>query len=140
MITLADYFGPWLGHLGATNDRVNNAELFLEKVNRLLSAYGRGVPINPVTKTGIAGKEFGGFRPQSCKQGAPRSSHKDGRGVDIYDPREELDGWLTDDILEAYSLYREHPDATSKGYRGASDSWCHLTDRPPPSGKRTFWP
>lgn len=132
MISLSDYFGPWLGHPDATPDRVDNAEFLLEHVNRLLSAYGKPLPINPNTKTNISGATFGGFRPQSCPQGAPGSSHKDGEGVDVYDPDNALDDWLTDGILAAYGLYREAPDATP--------GWCHLTRRAPKSGKRTFRP
>ena len=39
-----------------------------------------------------------------------------------------LDDWLDDDTLERYGLYREAPDATPH--------WCHLTTRPPMSGRR----
>lgn len=132
MIFLSDYLGPWLGHPDATNDMVANAEFLLEKVNRLLHAYGKELPINPNTKTNISGQTFGGFRPQSCPQGSLGSSHKEGRGVDIYDPENDLDDWITDGILTAYHLYREAPDSTFH--------WCHLTDRAPKSGNRTFRP
>jgi hypothetical protein len=61
-----------------------------------------------------------------------RRQLKQGRAVDVYDPDGHLDAWITDDILEDFGLYREHPDSTS--------TWCHLTDRAPGSGHRTFWP
>jgi len=57
---------------------------------------------------------------------------KNGRGVDIYDPENALDNWLTDAILERHGLFRESPLHTPR--------WCHLTDRAPKSGKRTFLP
>lgn len=88
--------------------------------------------INPRTHTYVAGETYGGFRPQDCPQGAPHSSHKQGQAVDIYDPDNALDNYVTDAILEAYGLYREAPSATLR--------WCHLSDRPPGSGKRTFQP
>ncbi len=132
MITLSQYFGHWGNHRDATPERVANAETLLEKVNRLLAAYRDELPVNPVTQSNVSGAKFGGFRPMDCTQGAATSSHKDGRGVDVFDPKGELDAWLTDGILEAYGLYREHPEKT--------DGWCHLTDRAPPSKRRTFWP
>jgi hypothetical protein len=114
MIFLADYFGPWVDHKDATEEVKKNAEVLLEKVANLLD------------------ETYGGFRPQDCPQGSPNSSHKVGRGVDIYDPLNALDNWLTDALLEKYGLYRESPLAT-KG-------WCHLSDRAPGSGRRTFSP
>ena len=52
--------------------------------------------------------------------------------VDIFDPKNEIDGAITDQLLIAHELYREHPAAT-KG-------WCHLTTRAPHSGNRSFLP
>lgn len=135
MITLKDYFGPWLGHPDATSARLHNADTLLDRVNRLVDAATQdGVKLltNPATGTNISGQLFGGFRPQSCPQGAPHSSHKQGQGIDLYDPHNELDAWLDDDRLVAFGLFREHPDATQR--------WCHLTTRQPGSGNRTFLP
>lgn len=135
MITLADYFGPWLDCRDATDERRENAQQLLEMVNPLLDAAAQAgvlLPINPSTGSQVSGATYGGFRPKSCPQGAEHSSHKDGEGVDVYDPQNQLDAWLTDEILDAYGLYREHPDATH--------TWCHLTTRAPRSGRRTFKP
>lgn len=132
---MVDYFGPWAGHKDATDEVKANAETFLEKVNNLLyDAFAHMIDLeeNPATGTLVSGKTYGGFRPQDCPQGAPNSSHKIGRGIDIYDPENTLDNWITDAILEKHGLYREAPLAT----RG----WCHLTDRAPGSGRRTFQP
>ncbi len=135
MISVADYFGPWLNHPDATEERKANAQALLERVNNLLDdAFLDYVDLvdNPVTETLISGKTYGGFRPQDCPQGASNSSHKIGRGVDIYDPQNYLDNWLTDAILERHELYREAPLYTPR--------WCHLTDRAPGSGNRSFMP
>lgn len=135
MILLSDYFGPWIDHPDATDERKKNAEAMLAKVASLLDdAFQNDVDLidNPTTGTLVSGQKYGGFRPQSCPQGAPQSSHKEGRGVDIYDPVNELDNWITDKILEKHELYRESPLVT-KG-------WCHLTDRAPRSKWRTFMP
>lgn len=142
MITLEEYFGPWIKHVDATNARKTSAGLLLNKINAmLLLEYPKQIPFNPTTSSIISGTKYGGFRPQYCPQGASTSSHKDGRGGDIYDPLNELDDWLSkfdtnggkhNSMLEKYGLYREHPSKT--------DTWCHLTDRPPGSGNRTFMP
>lgn len=135
MITLDDYFGKWLFCDDATAECKDNAALLLYRVNQLLdTAVADGVTLlsNPITNSQVSGSTYGGFRPQSCPQGAPTSSHKEGMGVDIYDPYGDLDKWLTDETLERFGLYREAPSTT--------DSWCHLTTRPPRSGHRTFFP
>lgn len=144
MILLHEYFGKWADHADVTDEVENTAIALLDKVNGLLShAYHDGIAeqLNPATQSCISGKEYGGFRPQCCRQGAPKSSHKTGAGVDIYDPDNELDAWIntfdTEDgarntILEHYGLYRE-ASADTQG-------WCHLTTRAPGSGRRTFKP
>ena len=131
MITTADYFGPWGTHPDVTGTVRLKAGLMLQMVNLLLLECGK-LPVNPKTMTQISGEKYGGFRPMDCKQGAPQSSHKTGEGIDIYDPDNKLDEWLTDEILETYGLYREHPSKTP--------SWCHLSTRAPGSGRRTFMP
>lgn len=131
MITTSQYFI----NREASNDIRAAAIYFLLKVNKLLEAAndaGVDIPINPKTGSQISGTTEGGFRLCTCTQGAPNSSHREGRGVDLYDPHNALDNWLDDAKLEQYGLFREHPDATPL--------WCHLTDRPPHSGKRTFLP
>lgn len=134
-ITVSDYFGKWIDHADATAERKEAAQVMLDKVNAILTeAEANGVELhtNPKTQTHVSGEQYGGFRPQECPQGAPHSSHKEGRAVDVYDPDNALDRWVTDARLEAFGLYREHPDSTPR--------WCHLTDRAPGSGRRTFYP
>jgi hypothetical protein len=137
MISLSDYVGPH-SHSADWNDtRRANAEALLPPVNDLLAqAVADGVKLhtNPATGSYVSGQTMGGFRPQSCTQGAPGSSHKQGMAVDIYDPLHKLAPWCLAnlDVLEALGLYMEHPDATS--------TWCHLTTRAPHSGRRAFFP
>jgi hypothetical protein len=135
MITLDQYVGPHAKSPDWTPERRVNAVSLLAAVNSLiaeLSDSGVVFQINPATKSQVSGQTFGGFRPQSCPQGAPNSSHKQGQGVDIYDPKNAIDDALTDSILEIHGLYREAPSATNH--------WCHLTTRAPGSKKRTFLP
>jgi len=115
-----------------TEQRQENAQKLLVQVNALEESCDFDWPINPATKSQVSGQTYGGFRPQDCPQGAPHSSHKEGLAVDVYDPQNTLDGALTDEILEQFELYREAPQSTPH--------WCHLTIRPPGSGKRTFQP
>ena len=92
--------------------------------------------VNPHTRSRISGSPNGdgdgGFRTPGSRTGAPNSAHKEGRAVDVYDPNNSLDLWLTDAVLEKHGLYREAPSATP--------GWCHLQTRAPGSGNRTFQP
>lgn len=135
MISQKDLFGQWAGSPDATVERWENARRLLPRVNKLLEAAeedGVVVPQNPHTGSQISGNGLGGFRPQSCAIGAPKSAHKQGKAVDVFDPQGALERWLTDELLEEFGLYREEPNATP--------GWVHLTDRAPGSGKRTFQP
>lgn len=135
MISIDQYFGIYANHDDAGPGMYAAAESMLERVNRLLhQAENEGVLLqtNPNTNSRISGTENGGFRPQDCPIGALRSTHKQARAVDIFDPDNTLDAWLTDEKLADFGLYREHPDDTPH--------WCHLTDKAPGSGKRTFKP
>lgn len=135
MIALLDYFGNLFEHPDATDERKEAARSLLAKVNALLAdamADSVVLQLNPRTKTNVSGKGLGGFRPQDCTEGAVHSAHKEGRAVDVYDPDNHLDHWLTNARLKARDLYRENPDATL--------TWCHLQDRVPGSGRRTFMP
>lgn len=135
MITVEQFFGPWLNHPDATIERKQNASRLLESVNALLQCaadVGMSLPTNPHTQSLVSGEGLGGFRPQTCAIGAPASAHKQGRAVDVYDPDGDLDEWLDDTRLAQFGLYREAPASTT--------GWCHLTDRPPGSGRRTFTP
>ena len=124
------------------------AKDLLDRVNDLLAhALEDGVfagPTCPNTGTQISGSKGGsgdgGFRLETATTGSAKSSHKEARAVDVYDPAGELDTLLDhseigggqNPVLEHYGLYREAPNATV--------GWCHLTTRPPGSGRRTFQP
>jgi len=137
MILLDEYFNDKIK--SATVEQKDSAQILLVYVNGLLNEYTkdtqRQIPINPKTLNNISGQlnGDGGFRLPNAVTGSLKSSHKDGKGVDIYDPTEgQLDEWITDTILARHYLFREHPSATPR--------WCHLTTRSPPSGKRSFFP
>jgi hypothetical protein len=139
MISLEQYVGVHSKSKDWTDERKKNAISLLSVVNKLLGfAIQGGVRLleNPSTHSGVSGQTFGGFRPQDCPQGAPKSSHKEGLAVDIYDPDDKLDTWckLPDNLalVESCGIYFEHPSST-KG-------WCHMTIKRPGSGNRWFYP
>ena len=140
-----DKFGEKLEHPDATEERQSNARVLLALTNDLLAyAVEQGVydeAVDEDTGSQISGVQGGagdgGFRLQKSATGAGKSKHKDGGAIDVFDPVEKLDNWLTDEILLRFKLFREHPSAT-KG-------WCHLQIIPPgwwkeDSEKRTFYP
>ena len=142
MITAYQYFGV----KEHTQEHMDNAILLLDRVEALITdacedgAFTRVV--DPDTCTCISGSKGGagdgGFRLSNSTTGAPRSSHREARAVDVYDPTNALDHWLdsfeSDNggnlMLEQHKLYRE----ASKHTPG----WCHLTTRAPGSGRRSF--
>lgn len=138
MITLEDYFGRKMSHPEATSEMKANAHDLLIKVNYLLADACEHGAYNweedPDTGTCISGSRGGagdgGFRLSTSTTGAPKSNHRRAHAVDIYDPKNTLDEWITGDILQRHGLYREAPMATS--------GWVHFQDVPPASGNRTY--
>ncbi len=132
MITAEQYFQA----KPHTAEQEELAAELLDRVARLCDAVAWDWPICPNTGTSVSGSKGGqgdgGFRLPGATTGAAMSSHKEARAVDVYDPKNELDDLITDPLLMAHGLFREHPDSTP--------GWCHLTSRPPKSGLRTFMP
>ena len=137
MITLEQYVGPYRASSDWTIERQLNAQKLLAACF-LLSGFmeedGIAFPINPATKTQVSGRSNGGFRPQACPIGAPKSNHKQGLAVDWYDPNEQIDNWCMNhhDVLQACGIWLEHPDATP--------GWSHWQNVAPRSGNRLFYP
>lgn len=138
MITLDDYVGPWGNSLDWTPERRANAHSLLLPATWALEKIMREAGIvfrdSPVTHSGVSGKTYGGFRPQSCPQGAAHSSHKEGLAVDRYDPAGEIDAWCMNNLatLERCGIYIESPSKTV--------GWSHWQCVPPASGRRVFLP
>lgn len=144
MITLEQYFAA---KPHDAEDEIMADDL-LVRVNALIDeavrAGGFTRTLCPNTGTEISGSKGGagdgGFRMQTSTTGAPNSSHKQAKAVDVYDASDRLDEWLDqfehgdgdNTVLERHGLYREHPQSTP--------GWCHLSTRAPMSGRRTFHP
>jgi hypothetical protein len=144
-LSLADYFGPYINHSDATPAMYGRAIQLLRYVNPFLDeAVTEGIwkwPVNPATKSSISGEGNGGFRSFACTVGAVHSQHKNAQAVDIYDPDNAIDTWITsfsssdgvfNSLLERFGLYREAPLSTIH--------WAHLQCVQPLSGHRTFYP
>ena len=97
---------------------------------------------DPDTGCPISGSQGGdgdgGFRTPGTRTGASGSAHRKALAVDVWDPGHKLSDWVTDAKLEAYGLYREHPNWT-KG-SDPSKNWAHFQSIPPASGARSFQP
>lgn len=135
--TQDDYFGQWLDHKDLTEEVSKNAEDLLRRVNLVCEVCdmdGIDFPLNPKTGSYVSGEKYGGFRPQDCPIGSPKSAHKTGQAVDIYDPKHEIAPWFAKHpaLLREHGLYMEDPKATP--------TWCHLSNRAPKSGKTIFMP
>lgn len=136
MITKAHYFGNKPHPI----EHEANADMLLARVNVMLYELAdKGIYdywIDPDTGTQISGAKGGsgdgGYRLPDSKTGAPSSSHKIGRGIDVYDPQNVLDDAIDRKLLIKHGLYREHPDSTI--------GWLHLQDKAPKSGCRTYKP
>lgn len=121
----------------ATPEILNNIIRLTDECNRLIKVMeddGVVFKVNPVTGSIVSGETFGGLRPQSCPIGAPKSAHKIGMAVDIYDPSNEIDTWLYNHqtIVNQYGLWFETPSATPR--------WSHWSIRKPASGRKFFHP
>lgn len=138
MITLDEYVGPWaMSHDWTPARRANAHALLLPatwKLEKIMREAGVIFPDNPTTRSGVSGLTLGGFRPQSCRQGAPHSNHKEGLAVDRYDPTGAIDKWCLENLpaLELCGIWIEAPSATH--------GWSHWQCVAPGSGKRVFLP
>ena len=135
-ISLPDYWmGRDLKFAAQLSPRIRaNAELLVERVNKLLSRYSEATGDDEERRVNS------GWRPPAVnaavKNAKPRSRHLTGEAGDLGDDDESLDTWLMTEAgqkaLEECELWMEHPDATPR--------WCHLQCAPPGSGRRVFFP
>ena len=137
MITIEQYFGPYIGHADVTVTRKANAVQLLVacgKLEEIMRLDGVTFRDSPTTHSGVSGEGNGGFRPQDCPIGAARSSHKEGLAVDRYDPDGNIDLWCMNhqQVLAECGIYIEHPSKTLH--------WSHWTIKAPGSGNRVFMP
>lgn len=137
MITLLQYVGPHSKSKDWNAARQANAAQLLVATNALMkAAETAGVMFltNPRTNSQISGATFGGFRPQGTTIGAPNSHHKEGRGIDLYDPENKIDTWCMANLaaLVKAGIWIEHPSATN--------TWSHWQSVAPSSGKRVYYP
>lgn len=135
MLTKDQVIGKWKGYV--TPQQEDTIEQLVATCNALIQvmiADGVQFKINPLTGSIVSGETLGGFRPQNCPIGAPKSAHKNGAAVDLYDPDNSIDQWLWQhkNDLSSCGLWFEHPTATPR--------WSHWSIRKPASGNRFFKP
>lgn len=124
MITVDDYLMNRKS--GLTFELLENAIDTVEKVNKLLDAFGSQRNVTS------------GYRPASVNAAIPnaakKSNHMLCKACDLEDVDGKLDKWCMDNlhVLTEIGLWLEHPSATK--------TWCHIQTVPPNSGKRVFYP
>lgn len=138
MITLLQYFGK-KSHPMAHDA---NANILLAQVNLCLyKAKQDGCYedwICPNTNSQISGSRGGsgdgGYRTPDSRTGGPTSSHREAKGIDVYDPDRILAQWLVKNkaTLRELGLYCEDFRFTP--------TWCHLQTRAPNSGHVIYIP
>lgn len=101
---------------------LNITPAFHNTLNDFREEYGKPIIVLSGARCPDHNKKVGG---------APNSAHCEGRAVDV-ERTPALLAFCTEDNLEKFGLYMEHPDSTP--------GWIHLTDRPPGSGRRVFKP
>lgn len=93
-----------------TQEVAQNAIRTVAKINEFLS------------QSGFAGYVNSGWRPPSLNAkvagAAPRSKHMLGLACDLADHDGSIDQYCTNEVLEAFGLWREAPESTI--------GWCHL--------------
>jgi hypothetical protein len=135
MITLSEFFmGRDTTHKAELTEEIKaNAEITVDRVNRLLEAFGKDRRVNS------------GWRPAAVNAATPkaakRSKHMMAQACDIEDKDGELDKFCMSNlkVLEDIGLWLEHPSATKTPDR-FGEGWCHVQIVPPKSGNRVFYP
>jgi hypothetical protein len=135
MFSLKDYVGAHWNSPDWDEERMDNAYALISacsKLQAIMEKDGIVFQMNPKTGTSISGDIYGGFRPQDCPIGAPKSAHKEAMAVDRHDPDEKIDEWLINhqEALVQCGIYIELPERTI--------GWSHWQIRP--TKNRIFMP
>jgi uncharacterized protein YcbK (DUF882 family) len=112
-----------------------NLAILLEKINKIRDLWGK-----PMTVTsGYRSKEdqirvYAAKGITDISKIPMGSQHLRGAAVDIFDPKQEMQAWVLNNvnILEEVGLWMEDFSATK--------NWLHFQIFPPRSGKRFFMP
>lgn len=130
MITIQEYFHDSVVNFGYAPTAADNdaADDLLTRANKLIEDFGEDLVLRSGHRTRAKTLALiaAGYKA------ALGGKHETAQAVDIADPNNLLDAWLTDAKLEAYGLYREAPSATP--------TWVHVQTVAPKSGHRTFIP
>jgi hypothetical protein len=117
-----------------------NLLILLEKANKIRAAYGKPL----IVSSGYRDKHdhIRIYIEKAMKEGKPfditkvpmGSKHLTGSAIDLFDPNQELQKWVKENIklFEDVGLWMEDFSATP--------NWVHVQIVPPKSGKRFFIP
>jgi hypothetical protein len=132
MIQASDYFRQFKDSQEITEKIRKNADKLLSKVCTLLSL----IPYETKLTSGFRSKKY-----ESKKGRSGNSAHCTGEAIDLYDPDKIIGEWCraNEAYLKQEGLHFEHLSVTHKSDR-REGRWCHLTIRPPASGKIEFFP
>jgi len=121
------------------NEKTNqNIKELLKRVNALLWEYMKtNGSYKPVITSGLRPVPY-----EISKGRSGRSSHTEGRAIDLWDPDCALGEWCCAnewEMLKKFDLYCEARSVTHKS-DNPKKRWFHLTTRPPHSKRREFLP
>ncbi len=113
-----------------------NAQALTEKINKLLTSFGKDRAVNSGFRTMAANTQA---------EGSPTSWHLTGHAVDLEDQDGDLAMYCLCEraLLEHFGLYLEDPRWTRKVKKpdgSWTHRWVHLQTKSPPSGNRVFRP
>lgn len=111
-----------------------NLNILLQKINIIRSNYGKPLIVSSGYRSLEHHKEIYKNKGIPEDKIPMKSKHLSGEAVDIYDPRQELQKWVLNNltILEHAGLYCEDFAYTK--------NWIHFQIIPPASNKRFFIP
>lgn len=123
LITVTEYLMGRATHESLSFEQASNMAGIVSIANQILMDFGEFRKVNSGYRRLEDNKAAGGSK---------RSAHLSCEAVDLEDKDGKLKAFLTEELLEKYDVYMEHPSATP--------SWCHIQTRPTRSGNRVFKP
>lgn len=92
---------------------------------KLRDIFGKPILMNTWWEDPQNGNKYRGWRPQNCKVGAAKSSHKYGMAIDI-----EIPGLHPKEVFDFISKHAdEFPEITAYEKLASTPTWNHLDGR-----------
>lgn len=123
LLTVTEYLMGRATFDSLSYEQASNIGGLIPTVNGLLLEFGEYRAITSGYRTPEANKAAGGSKT---------SAHLTCQAVDLEDDDGRLKAFCTEEILDKFGIWMEHPAYTI--------GWCHLQTRPTKSGQRIFKP